>query len=148
MISPSEINVRASGGIMADDTRSNDKTHIRKPASNVGRIPKRYSAALVIVSGYAEGMEYPVTMEFTVIGRDKSAGIALKDPMVSRRHAAVIYQDGSFLLRDLESTNGTIFNGAMIETVPIRHRDKFRIGDTVMQFILEDTKKGNTYEIT
>ncbi len=132
---------------MADDKGSKDKTRIRKPASNVGSIPKRYEAAVVIVSGYAEGMEYPIELEYTVIGRDKTAGIALKDPLVSRRHAAVIYQNGSFQLRDLESTNGTILNGTMIEAAPIKHKDKFRIGDTVMQFILQDTKKGNTYEI-
>ncbi len=132
---------------MAEDRKSNEKTRIRKPVSNVGKIPKRYSAAVVIVGGYAEGMEYPITLEYTVIGRDKTAGIVLKDSLVSRKHAAIIFQDGSFLLRDLESTNGTILDGAMIETVPIRHKDKFRIGDTVLQFILEDTKKSNTYEI-
>ncbi len=132
---------------MADDKGNSDKTRIRKPASNIGRIPKRYSAAVVIVSGYAEGMEYPLNLEYTVIGRDKTAGIALKDPLVSRRHAAVLFQDGAFLLRDLESTNGTILNGTLIETAPIKHKDKFRIGDTVMQFIFEDTKKSNTYEI-
>jgi pSer/pThr/pTyr-binding forkhead associated (FHA) protein len=132
---------------MPENKRSNEKTRIRKPVSNIARIPKRYSAAVVIVSGYAEGMEYPLTLEYTVIGRDKTAGIVLKDPLISRRHAAVIFQDGSFLLRDLESTNGTILNGTMIETVPIKHKDKFRIGDTVMQFIFEDTKKSNTYEI-
>jgi hypothetical protein len=38
-------------------------------------------------------------------------------------------------------------NGAMIEVTAIRHRDKFRVGETTFQFILEDTKKGNTYEI-
>ncbi len=37
---------------------------------------------------------------------------------------------------------------AVIEVATLHHRDKFRIGDTTIQFILEDTKKGNTYEIS
>lgn len=132
---------------MKEDKENKDVTRVRPPGSTVGKIPKRYNASIVIISGYAEGMEYPISKDYTVIGRDKTAGIAVKDPLVSRQHAAIIYYDGEFILKDLESTNGTMMNGAVIQVTAIRHRDKFRIGDTTIQFILEDTKKGNTYEI-
>lgn len=132
---------------MAENGENRDATQVRSSGPPPGRIPKRYNASVVIIEGYSQGMEYPITAEYTVIGRDKTAGIVLKDRLASRRHAAVLYHDGEFKLQDLGSTNGTIMNGTMIEVASIKHRDKFRVGNTTFQFILEDTKKGNTYEI-
>jgi pSer/pThr/pTyr-binding forkhead associated (FHA) protein len=132
---------------MTDHQAHEDSTRVRPPSASVRKIPERYSASIVIVGGYAEGMEYPVTGEYTVIGRDKDADIAVKDPLVSRRHVAIIYQEEEFTLKDLGSTNGTIMNGNVIEVASLRHRDKFRIGDTTIQFILQDTGEGRVYEI-
>lgn len=132
---------------MTSDNADKDTTRVRPAASAVGKIPQRYKASIVIISGYAEGMEYPLTKEYTVLGRDKTADIAVKDQMVSRQHVAILYSDGEFKIRDMGSTNGTEMNGTIIEVANLRHKDKFRIGDTTIQFILEDTKRGNTYEI-
>jgi hypothetical protein len=125
-----------------------DSTRIRPPSPSVQKIPERYSASIVILSGFAEGMEYPITGEYTVLGRDKTAAdIAVKDPLVSRRHAAIVYNEGEFALKDLGSTNGTMMGGKIIEIAELRHKDKFRIGDTIIQFILQDTGEGRIYEI-
>ena len=83
----------------------------------------------------------------TVLGRDKEADIALNDPHVSRQHAAIEYRDGTYSLKDLESTNGTRMSGTLIKQANLRHEDKFSIGDTTLQFVLEDTGKSQTYEI-
>jgi pSer/pThr/pTyr-binding forkhead associated (FHA) protein len=124
-----------------------DKTRIRKPSDSTDKLPARFQASVVIVKGYAEGMEYPLTKTYTVLGRDKEADIAVKDSLVSRRHVAILYHDGGFVLKDLESTNGTMMKGALIQQADIRHKDKFRIGDTTLQFILEDFGGGRVYEI-
>ncbi|MGL1894546.1 MAG: FHA domain-containing protein [Spirochaetaceae bacterium] len=44
------------------------------------------------------------------IGRDKSNNVVLNDPLVSRRHAIIEEKDGTYLIRDLESTNATYVN--------------------------------------
>jgi len=132
---------------MTDHHANEDSTRIRPPSTSARNIPERYSASIVIVKGYAEGMEYPITGEYTVIGRDKDADITVKDSLVSRRHVAIIYHEGEFTIKDLESTNGTMMNGNMIELASLRHRDKFRIGDTTIQFILQDTGEGRVYGI-
>ncbi len=132
---------------MADSNASENHTRIQQPASPAKAIPARYQASLVIIKGYAEGMEYQLEKTSAVIGRDREADIPLKDPLVSRRHATVLFRDGSFLLADLESTNGTVMNGASIKEVVLRHGDKFRVGDTEIQFILEDSGRSRTYEI-
>lgn len=146
IISELSLSLRRGGSVM-EKGENRDATQVRSSGSPPGKVPKRYNASVVIIEGYSQGMEYPITAEYTVIGRDKTAGIALKDQMVSRRHAAILFLDGEFKLQDLESTNGTMMNGTVIEVASIKHRDKFRIGNTTFQFILEDTKKGNTYEI-
>jgi pSer/pThr/pTyr-binding forkhead associated (FHA) protein len=132
---------------MKEQDANADQTRIRKPSQSTNKLPERFQVSVVIIKGYAEGMEYPVTKEYTVLGRDTEADIAVKDPLVSRRHAAIIYHDGGFVLQDLESTNGTTVNGTLIQQTDLRHRDKFRIGDTTIQFVLEDTGGGRVYEI-
>jgi pSer/pThr/pTyr-binding forkhead associated (FHA) protein len=132
---------------MTDRHADEDSTRVRPPSTSVRKIPERYDASIVIVSGYSEGMEYPITAEYTVIGRDKDADIEVKDPLVSRRHVAIIYHEEEFTIKDLGSTNGTIMNGSVIEVASLRHRDKFRVGDTTIQFILQDSGEGRVYEI-
>lgn len=116
-----------------------DSTRVRGSSKSKEKIPDRYTASVVIIEGHAQGMEYPISKTYTVIGRDSSADITIKDPLVSRQHAAIMYEDGIFSLKDLESTNGTLFNGKMIQAVRLRNRDKFMLGDTILQFILVDS---------
>jgi pSer/pThr/pTyr-binding forkhead associated (FHA) protein len=132
---------------MNGQNANEDQTRIRKPSQPLKKIPERFQASVVIVQGYAAGMEYPLAKEYSVIGRDKGADIALKDPLVSREHAAIVYHEGNYLLKDLASTNGTRMSGTLINQADLHHGDKFRIGDTTFQFILEDTGGGKIYEI-
>ncbi len=129
------------------ELKGDDSTRIRTSSPSEKKIPARYQASVVIIKGYAEGMEYPIDKTRAVIGRDRDTQIALKDPLVSRQHAAILFQDGRFLLKDLDSTNGTQINGASIKEADLRHGDTFRVGDTVLQFIIEDTGRNPTYEI-
>ncbi len=127
-----------------------DKTQVRvsgKSARSTQSIPGRYQASIVIIKGYAEGMEYPLTKAYTVLGRDESADIPLRDALVSRQHVAIEFMHGEFLLRDLDSTNGTALNGKMVREARVRNRDRFQVGDTTIQFIVEDAGAGKVFEI-
>ena len=124
-----------------------DKTRVRQPSRPTKGIPARYQASIVILQGYAEGMEYLIDRTYTVIGRSRDAAIRLKDPLASREHAVIVFHERTFILKDLDSTNGTHMRGASIRQRKLRHGDKFRVGDTVLQFILQDTGRGRTYEI-
>lgn len=124
-----------------------DRTQMRRPAHPTKGIPARYQASIVILQGYAEGMEYAIDRTYAIIGRSKDAAIPVKDPLASREHAVIVFHDNAFLLKDLDSTNGTHMRGASIRQRKLRHGDKFRVGDTTLQFILQDTGRGKTYEI-
>ena len=124
------------------------KTQIIKRSRLTKGIPGRYQASLVILEGYdTEGMEYPITETYAMIGRSKDAAVYLKDPMVSREHAAIEFDEDAFILKDLDSTNGTYMRGVLIKEKRLSHGDKFQVGNTVLQFILEDIIGGRTYEI-
>ncbi|MEU9619298.1 FHA domain-containing protein [Streptomyces sp. NPDC088251] len=63
------------------------------------------------------------------IGRDPGNGLRLNHLTVSRLHAELTAQGGSWLLRDLGSTNGTCVNGQrVIGTVPVREGDQVSFG--------------------
>lgn len=62
-----------------------------------------------------------------VIGR-KDTDIVINDPMVSKTHAAVQIINGTLLLVDLNSTNGTFINGRRIQKHELRVNDDIQIG--------------------
>lgn len=132
---------------MTASSSSSDSTRIHRPSSPSKKIPEQFQASVVLVEGYAEGMEYPIQKSSAVIGRNTDAAIPLRDPLASREHAVILYHDGSFFLKDLDSTNGTHMRGVSIRQRKLRHGDKFRVGDTVLQFILQDSGRSRTYEI-
>ena len=75
-----------------------------------------------------------------VVGRDPSCNIPLQDLGVSRRHAMISPAgNGEYVLRDLESTNGTRVNGMPVaQECVLRDGEKIIVGGTVLRFGLAD----------
>ncbi len=132
---------------MKRSDNQDDQTRISKPGKAGKNIPARLQASVVIVEGKVKGMEYAVTKTYTVIGRSKTADITPRDTHISRRHAVIVYLDGSYLIQDLNSTNGTFMNGAQIKQADLKHGDKFSVGETTFQFIVQENPRNQTYEI-
>jgi transcriptional regulator with GAF, ATPase, and Fis domain len=93
---------------------------------------------LLVLSGPLKDSTIPLSEPETTIGRDASNGIAVSDPSVSRRHFAVILQDGSYQLRDLGSRNGTLVNGGVVHEHSLKHGDEICAGDTSFLFLTEE----------
>jgi hypothetical protein len=51
----------------------------------------------------------------TIVGRDASASVIIRDTFVSTRHARLTYRRGRWWVEDLGSTNGTRVNGRPIK---------------------------------
>lgn len=60
------------------------------------------------------GETYPLSFESLTIGRGVDNTIVLADPLVSRHHAEITLQGNKWVLRDLNSANGTFVNGQRI----------------------------------
>lgn len=68
-------------------------------------------AKLVINPTSASKKEIPLAGRVLSIGRDPSNDLVLSDSMVSRRHAVLEQREDNFVLRDNNSSNGTLVNG-------------------------------------
>src|SRR5438477_3334749 len=68
------------------------------------------------------------------IGREEGNVLRLNDERVSRYHAKVQVDDSDYILTDLESTNGTRVNGAVVQIRRLRFGDRVGVGRSVLLF--------------
>jgi len=99
---------------------------------------------LLVLSGPLKDSIIPLSEGEVTIGREASNGIAIVDPSVSRKHCQLSAQDGRFRVRDLDSRNGTLVNGAAIEQRDLQHGDEIAAGDSSFLFLLEDADEDLT----
>jgi len=91
-------------------------------------------ATLHVLQGPDKGRTYLAADEPQVIGRS-SDQIPLSDHGVSRRHAELRPTRDGWVIRDLDSSNGTYVNGQRILTpTPLRHGDQVRVGASLLVF--------------
>ena len=73
-----------------------------------------------------------------VLGRSRECDVVLDDPNVSRRHAEVRPSGGSWIVRDLGSTNGVKVNGRRIQgPQSLKRGDVIELGTARVTFELE-----------
>ncbi|MBQ9931171.1 MAG: FtsW/RodA/SpoVE family cell cycle protein [Firmicutes bacterium] len=78
-----------------------------------------------------DGQRLPVTHWEVVLGRSSSCDIVLKDPGISRNHAALLRDDkGGWTIYDLHSANGVYVNGERVDgSAPVGPPDLISLGD-------------------
>jgi pSer/pThr/pTyr-binding forkhead associated (FHA) protein len=68
------------------------------------------------------------------IGRSKDADVQIEDRYASSLHARVFSREGRFYVEDMNSTNGTLLNGATLQgEAELIDGDTVQIGDTVFR---------------
>jgi DNA-binding NtrC family response regulator len=73
-----------------------------------------------------------------VVGRESMpTGVCVPQHSVSRVHARFSVHNGTWVLSDLSSRNGTFVNGQRITRRPLVHGDRIRIGDAIFKFVAE-----------
>lgn len=94
-------------------------------------------AKIVIANGGFDGMEYALTAEETLIGRNPTTDVTLLDENISREHALILFdaETGVYTIEDLQSTNGTKVNGKGIRSHELQDGDEIQIGHTKFQFV-------------
>ena len=71
------------------------------------------------------------TLRFTSsfhIGRERGCDVEVADTHVSRRHAEVLLVNGTWIIRDLQSSNGLFVNGRRVDSAPIGHGIEATLG--------------------
>lgn len=77
---------------------------------------------------------YPITKKMMIVGRDVNADILVNDLSVSRKHAHILSLAGGFIMRDLESNNGTFINNQRIEESYLTDGDVITFGEVKFVF--------------
>jgi hypothetical protein len=100
-----------------------------------GRGGRRGPTRLVVTAGPLAGTTLPLRPAGTLIGRSPECALVLDDDYASGRHARIHQSDdGTWLVEDLRSTNGT-YLGATRLTEPreVVAGSVLRIGQTVLE---------------
>jgi hypothetical protein len=91
---------------------------------------------LVVLNGRGAGDRHPLGAR-QVLGRGRGAGVALADPLASRRHARLEVAGGAATVLDLGAKNGVRLNGIRLDRRPraLAAGDILTIGETELAFV-------------
>lgn len=90
---------------------------------------------LLVRQGPQIGLQFSITTNRVILGREETCDIVIQDAEVSRRHCQISWEGNAYVIQDLGSTNGTFVNGSQI-TVPrvLTNGDTIGLGQTTLIF--------------
>jgi pSer/pThr/pTyr-binding forkhead associated (FHA) protein len=94
------------------------------------QVPK--GAAVLVKSGFYEGLEVLIDRDWLVIGRGRGADMVIAEATISRAHAAIGCDDEGLYVQDLGSTNGTMVNGSKVDRQYLKSKDEIQMGRLVI----------------
>jgi serine/threonine protein kinase len=104
-------------------------------------LPAGKRVSLKFLSGPRAGEEHVFRHASLLIGReggDSGAAIELPESQISRMHAMIEARGQRFVLRDLESKNGTFVGGERVKEQEIEPGTEFQIGSTRLVIVVTD----------
>jgi pSer/pThr/pTyr-binding forkhead associated (FHA) protein len=89
---------------------------------------------LVVTSEEMKGRTFELFEEKVCVGRLPDNGIRLEDKAISSHHAELQRKGEDYLVRDLNSTNGTRVNGQRVIEQRLTHGDIVSFGHLELQY--------------
>jgi hypothetical protein len=106
---------------------------IEVEARELPSTPPPPSITLTMRKGPKPGQKYTFIQDTISLGRRDDNDVVIDDPQISRRHASLSWEEGTSVLRDLGSANGTFLNAARItEPHILREGDAISLGSEVV----------------
>jgi adenylate cyclase len=97
---------------------------------------------LLIIRPDGKQIEQEFNSDQTMVGRHEKCDLRLIDGMISRNHCIILREGKRFILKDLESRNGTWVNGRRIRNRrTMREGDVLQIGPFRVQFLLDSFER-------
>jgi two-component system cell cycle response regulator len=113
-----------------------DDTKITLPGQQRLRTSPQNSACVVQIYGPDLGKKITLHETETLIGRGEGCEITVDLENVSRRHCALLQQNGEIFLRDEGSTNGTWLNNVEIKSkTRLASGDLIKVGSAIFKFL-------------
>lgn len=93
-------------------------------------------AKLLIQMPDGEEVTHDLPEDKTTVGRLPENSLPIVDGSISSHHAEIFFQNNTFLVRDLGSTNGTFVNNQKVASspFPLAHGDELRFGSVPTLF--------------
>jgi pSer/pThr/pTyr-binding forkhead associated (FHA) protein len=141
-----EVVGRADTFVMGiEENGQADNYYARKPAPKYlqGVIAGTQIYLISNLSGSGSTSLFQPQLVWT-LGRNREAGVPIKDKMMSRRHATVIYlpEENAFYLLDLNSMNGSYVNGVRVQQrQQLADGDFLRVGNTEFFFFVSQQQE-------
>jgi hypothetical protein len=89
---------------------------------------------LEVLDGEFAGRVVPLERERLTLGRKPGNDVVVKDEKASGNHAEVVREGDAWVLRDLQSRNGTFLDGRKVTEVSLSPGDVFKVGLTGVRF--------------
>lgn len=89
---------------------------------------------LLVVSGPLQGREFLVNKDVFTIGSGERNDLIISDSTVSRRHCEIAVDQNGYLIRDLESTNGTKVQNIRVSSAHLAPGAEIQLGKTRLVF--------------
>src|SRR5262249_377248 len=114
-----------SGNRVAMDDRSLAEIDCPSGGPGTSRLPVAAPLRLLL-----RGSSYvvQVTQPEATLGRHSGCDVRLPLPDISRHHCSFTYENGSWFVMDLQSTNGTYVNGTGVNRAQLKNSDLLSIG--------------------
>ena len=90
--------------------------------------------------------EFPITLPLVTIGRGRENDISIPHGSVSKYHAKLVWEEGEFVLYDLNSTNGTLVNGTLIQRCSLACGDTILFGQVEATFLCDRIERREVEE--
>jgi hypothetical protein len=108
----------------------------RRPEGPLTKFRERVRTAVRRVAGVDDpaaatpllALDWNGGREELLVGRHDACDVTVGHPSVSRRHARLSFRDGHWVLRDLDSTNGTRVNGKRVVRCRLEPGDRLSLG--------------------
>ena len=92
-------------------------------------------AEITVKSAEGGRERFPLVRDRVTIGRSRDSDIFLPDQWLSRHHAEIRRDGGTFVVVDLDSKNGTLLNGDQVASSErLRHGDVITLGEHILTF--------------
>ncbi len=93
---------------------------------------------LKVVAGPDKGKKVVIDRRRATIGSSEGNELAVSDKSVSRIHCEIVVDERGYLLRDLDSKNGSVVDGLRVGAAYLRPSSEIVLGDTRIQFSPDD----------
>lgn len=100
-------------------------------------LPPNKNLSLAVIEGSDSGEIFNIDKPSCTIGRAET-DFVINDQDVSRQHALLEIKGNKYIIKDLDSTNGTYVDDKEIKEETVSNQTEIRIGTTTLIFIEAD----------